>query len=64
MKILKQERTKLNNQIFLLNRKIVLLEKFMSDFPDAEIEEAQHFISFIDHTDFNYETIIDKLIDK
>jgi hypothetical protein len=61
MAILELERNKVKKQISLLNRKIVLLEKFMSDFPDAEIRKTQYFISFIDHTDFDYETIIDEL---
>jgi hypothetical protein len=61
MAILEQERNKVKSQISLLNRKIMLLEKFMSDFPDAEVRKVQYFISFIDHTDFDYETIIDNI---
>ena len=61
MAILELERNKVNSQIRLLNRKIALLEKFMSDFPDVEIKKVQLFISFIDHTDFDYETIIDDI---
>jgi phosphopantetheine adenylyltransferase len=59
--VLQQERNKTKNQIYTLNRKVTFLEKFMADFPNAELEEAQHFIAFIDHTDFDYSTIIDEM---
>ena len=60
MAILEQERNKVNSQISLLNRKIDFLKRFMSDFPDAEIEKTRYFISCIDHTDtdIDYETIV------
>jgi len=61
MTILNQEKDKVKNQIYTLNRKVKLLEWFMSDFPNAEAEEAQAFIAFIDHTHFAYETILDKM---
>lgn len=61
MTILKQERDKVKNQIYALNRKVKLLEWFMSDFPNAEVEEVLGFTTFIDHTNFAYETILDKM---
>lgn len=61
MAILGQERNRIENQIYTLSRKVILLKKFMSDFPNAEITEAQSFIAFIDHTDFPYEVILDKM---
>lgn len=61
MAILEYERIRTKNQISALNRKITLLEKFMSDFPNAEVEKTQGFIAYIDHTDFTYEEILDKM---
>lgn len=61
MAILEQERNKVKNQISTLNRKITLLEKFKSDFPNAEIEKTQAFIAFVDHSDFTYEEILDNI---
>lgn len=59
MAILEQERNKIKEQIFTLNRKVTLIEMFMSDFPNVEIEEAQDFIAFVNHTDFTYDAILD-----
>lgn len=61
MSILDHERIKVKNQIFELNRKVTLLEKFMSDYPNAKVEKAQAFIAYIDHTDFTYEEILDNM---
>ena len=62
MAILEQERNRIKNQIYTLNRKVTLLERFMSDFPNSDIEKTRCFISFVNHTDFAYETILDRMI--
>lgn len=64
MTLLKQERDRAKNQAYTLNRKAQLLERFMSDFPNAEPEEALGFIAFVDHTNFAYETIRDEVMKK
>jgi len=61
MTLLEQERNRAKNQIYILNRKVTLLKKFMSDFPNAEIAKARSFIAFVDHTNFPYKVILDKM---
>jgi phosphopantetheine adenylyltransferase len=61
MAILKQEKSRTKNQIYELVRRVNLLKKFEFDFPNAEIEEVQAFISFVDHTDLTYKEICDKI---
>ena len=61
MAILELERNKIKNQNRRLNRKVTLLEKFMFDFPNADLEETRAYLSFLDHTDFDYETILDEM---
>lgn len=61
MAVLELERNKTKNQIRRLNRKVALLEKFMFDFPNADLEETRAYLSFLEHTDFDYETILDRI---
>lgn len=61
MAILELERNKTKNQIRKLNRKVTLLEKFMFDFPNADLEETRAYFSFLEHTDFDYETILEEM---
>lgn len=61
METLGYERMNIKIQIFKLKRKVTLLEKFMSDYPNAEVEKAQAFIAYINHTDFTYEEILDNI---
>ena len=61
MGILEYERIKVKNQLLELNRKVTLLERFMSDYPNVKVEKAQAFIAYINHTDFTYEEILDNI---
>ena len=59
--ILKQERDTLCRQIKFLERQKYCITKFLADFPDATSVDVDCFRALVNHSTYDYETILDKL---
>lgn len=55
--ILQKERLKIKEQLFELERRVDFLDKYLNDNAEIDLEEANCFISYLNHTNFDYETI-------
>ena len=60
-KILNDEREKIVSQIYYLNRKQNLIEKFIINYPNATVNEANGFLAWINHSSLPYSEIVIKL---
>lgn len=54
---LQKEKLTIKDQLFSLERKLDFLNRYLNDNTEISIEEADRFISYLNHTDFDYETI-------
>lgn len=56
--ILNDERERIISQIYYLKRKQDLIEKFMTDYPNATINETRGFLAWIEHSALPYSEIL------
>ena len=64
IQILDEEKDKLEYRVISVKRKIDLIKKFKTDYPNVDIEGAKCFLSWIEHSCLCYDDIIRKMRDE